>query len=98
MDLELGDQVAPREGEAAEATGSGGELAGLAAQGQRPQLGVVGLLAVLAHALGGEAGGAVLVGGDGADGGAAPGQRHDPLAVQLDQGAAVGGALRNLSR
>src|SRR5699024_1999662 len=41
-----------------------------------------------------EVGGAVLGGGDGADGGAAPGERQQAIAVDLDEAAAVGGALR----
>src|SRR5699024_5555869 len=93
VDPELGDQVAPGDGDAAETAGSGGELAGVAAHGQRPQLGVLGLLAVLAHALRGEEGGAVLGGGDRADGAAAAGEREQPLPVDLDERAAVGGAL-----
>src|SRR5699024_1325636 len=92
--LELGDEVPAGDGEAAESAGAGGELAGFAAHGQRPQLGVLGLLAVLAHPLGGEVGGAVLGGGAGADGGAAPGERQQAIAVDLAEAAAVGRALR----
>lgn len=92
--LELRDEMGTGQVEAAESAGPGGEFAGLAAHGQRPELGVLGLLAVLAHALGGKAGGAILGGDDRSDGGLSPGQGNGPPTVELHEGAAVRGALR----